>query len=389
MPADRQDLQPDSGERLTDIRTAELRRELQVLGRRQPRLHRVLVADIGHAPRMRRQIGQRILPIPGQPTRRRAAAARRATAAAWTCLTRSDRSAAAPRQRRPRGQVAEYQPFATECRQAGRLQQVTCPSSPGGRWRRLVCKTRSQQPLHPRHAPSTVPHNGRRPTGRDTHMKAIGQDTLKTRRTLTVQGKQYDYFSLPEAAKSLGDITRLPVTLKILLENVLRFEDGTSYTVEDAKSIAGWLAPRTPTKEVPFKPARILLQDFTGVPAVVDLAAMRDGITRLGSNPQKVNPLVPVDLVIDHSVIVDVVGATRRADPQRRHRVRAQRRALPFPALGPERVRQFPRRATGHGHLPPGEPGISRAVRVDRRRRTARRSPIPTRCTAPTATPRW
>ncbi len=133
-------------------------------------------------------------------------------------------------------------------------------------------------------------------------MKAIGHDTLKTRRTLTVQGKNYDYFSLPEAAKSLGDISRLPVSLKVLLENVLRFEDGTSYTVDDAKAIAGWLAAAHSDKEVPFKPARILMQDFTGVPAVVDLAAMRDGITRLGSNPQKVNPLVPVDLVIDHSV---------------------------------------------------------------------------------------
>ena len=137
-------------------------------------------------------------------------------------------------------------------------------------------------------------------------MKAIGHDTLKTRRTLTVQGKQYDYFSLVEAAKSLGDISRLPVSLKVLLENVLRFEDGQSYTVDDAKAIAGWLSAAHSDKEVPFKPARILMQDFTGVPAVVDLAAMRDGITRLGGSPQKVNPLVPVDLVIDHSVMVDV-----------------------------------------------------------------------------------
>jgi aconitate hydratase len=137
-------------------------------------------------------------------------------------------------------------------------------------------------------------------------MTAIGQDTLKTRRTLTVEGKSYEYYSLPEAAKTLGDIARLPVSLKTLLENVLRFEDGKSYTVNDAKSIAGWLAAARSDKEVPFKPARILLQDFTGVPAVVDLAAMRDGLTRLGGNPQKVNPLVPVDLVIDHSVQVDV-----------------------------------------------------------------------------------
>ena len=134
-------------------------------------------------------------------------------------------------------------------------------------------------------------------------MTSIGHDTLKTRRTLTVGGKAYDYFSLPEAAKSLGDISRLPVSLKVLLENVLRFEDGRSYTVDDAKSIVGWLEKASSSKEVPFKPARILMQDFTGVPAVVDLAAMRDGIIRLGGDPAKVNPLVPVDLVIDLSLI--------------------------------------------------------------------------------------
>src|ERR1700749_1212541 len=137
-------------------------------------------------------------------------------------------------------------------------------------------------------------------------MTSIGQDTLKTRRTLTAGGKTYDYFSLPEAAKTLGDISRLPVSLKVLLENVLRFEDGRSYKTDDAKAIVGWLEKASSAKEVPFKPARILMQDFTGVPAVVDLAAMRDGITRLGGNPEKVNPLVPVDLVIDHSVMVDV-----------------------------------------------------------------------------------
>ncbi|HVC59185.1 MAG TPA: aconitate hydratase AcnA, partial [Acetobacteraceae bacterium] len=139
-------------------------------------------------------------------------------------------------------------------------------------------------------------------------MTATGQDTLKTRRTLSVDGKNYDYYSLPEAAKTLGDISRLPVSLKILLENVLRFENGGSYKVDDAKAIAGWLAAAHSEMEVPFKPARILMQDFTGVPAVVDLAAMRDGITRLGGNPEKVNPLVPVDLVIDHSVMVDAFG---------------------------------------------------------------------------------
>jgi aconitate hydratase len=139
-------------------------------------------------------------------------------------------------------------------------------------------------------------------------MKPVGHDSLKTRRTLTIQGKGFAYFSIPEAEKVLGDVSRLPVSLKVLLENVLRFEDGQSYTVDDARKIAGWLKEGRSTEEVPFKPARILMQDFTGVPAVVDLAAMRDGILKLNGDPQKVNPLVPVDLVIDHSVMVDVSG---------------------------------------------------------------------------------
>ncbi len=138
-------------------------------------------------------------------------------------------------------------------------------------------------------------------------MTSIGQDSLNIRRTLTVEGKRYEYFSIPEAASRLGaDLSRLPVSLKALLENILRFENGGTYKVDDARAIAGWLANAHSDKEVPFRPARILMQDFTGVPAVVDLAAMRDGITRLGGNPEKVNPLIPVDLVIDHSVMVDV-----------------------------------------------------------------------------------
>ncbi|MDE1882532.1 MAG: aconitate hydratase AcnA [Rhodospirillales bacterium] len=136
-------------------------------------------------------------------------------------------------------------------------------------------------------------------------MTVIGHDSLNTKTTLTVDGKAYQYFSLPAVAAKLGDISRLPKTLKVLLENALRFENGSSYTTEDAKSIIAWQEKATSTKEVPFKPARILMQDFTGVPAVVDLAAMRDGIGKLGAAPEKVNPLIPVDLVIDHSVMVD------------------------------------------------------------------------------------
>ncbi len=139
-------------------------------------------------------------------------------------------------------------------------------------------------------------------------MKSVGQDTLKARQTLTVAGREVHYFSLPEAAKTIGDVSRLPVSLKVLLENVLRFEDGGATTVQDARAIAEWVNTGTSTKEVPFRPSRILLQDFTGVPAVVDLAAMRDSIIKLGGAPDKVNPLIPVDLVIDHSVMVDVAG---------------------------------------------------------------------------------
>ena len=139
-------------------------------------------------------------------------------------------------------------------------------------------------------------------------MKAVGQDTLQTRKTLELDGKTYHYFSLPEAARTVGDLARLPVSLKVLFENVLRFEDGRSYTVHDAEAIVAWLREGRADTEVPFKPSRILMQDFTGVPAVVDLAAMRDGIAALHGDPQRVNPLVPVDLVIDHSVMVDVSG---------------------------------------------------------------------------------
>jgi len=143
-------------------------------------------------------------------------------------------------------------------------------------------------------------------------MKMIGQDSLKTRRTLSAAGRDYEYYSVPEAAKALGEPTdQLPVSLKILLENVLRFENGGSYTVDDARAIAEWARTGSSTREVPFRPARILMQDFTGVPGVVDLAAMRDGITKLGGRPDQVNPLIQVDLVIDHSIMVDYSGTAQ------------------------------------------------------------------------------
>ena len=143
-------------------------------------------------------------------------------------------------------------------------------------------------------------------------MPAFGQDTRKTRRTLTVDGKDYEYFSLPAAAESgLGDIARLPYSLKVLLENLLRWEDGRTVTTEDAGALVAWLGDRRSDREIAYRPARVLMQDFTGVPAVADLAAMRDAVARAGGDPKVVNPLSPVDLVIDHSVMVDSFG---RAD---------------------------------------------------------------------------
>jgi aconitate hydratase len=136
-------------------------------------------------------------------------------------------------------------------------------------------------------------------------MTKPGHDTLKTRKTLTVEGKDYDYFSLKAAADQIGDISRLPYTLKVLLENLLRFEDGRSVKVEDVKALGAWLKDKKSDHEIAYRPARVLMQDFTGVPAVVDLAAMREAMKALGGDPQRINPLVPVDLVIDHSVMVD------------------------------------------------------------------------------------
>ena len=137
-------------------------------------------------------------------------------------------------------------------------------------------------------------------------MIALGQDSLNTRRTLKVGGRSYDYYSLEAAERAgLGDISRLPYSLKVLLENLLRFEDGKSVTVDDIKGFAAWLQERRSSQEINYRPARVLMQDFTGVPAVVDLAAMRAAMVALGGDPNKINPLSPVDLVIDHSVMVD------------------------------------------------------------------------------------
>jgi aconitate hydratase len=146
-------------------------------------------------------------------------------------------------------------------------------------------------------------------------MTSTGQDTLSTRSTLTVGGTSVDYYSIPKAAAKLGDVSRLPFSMKVLLENLLRFEDG-GFTVstDDIQALVDWQKDPQSTREIQYRPARVLLQDFTGVPCVVDLAAMRDAMTKLGGDPAKINPLVPVHLVIDHSVMVDEFGHPKAAE---------------------------------------------------------------------------
>ncbi|MEL6249705.1 MAG: aconitase family protein, partial [Cyanobacteria bacterium J06627_15] len=134
-------------------------------------------------------------------------------------------------------------------------------------------------------------------------------NSFNAKQTLKVADKNYTIYSLPEAAKTLGDISRLPYSLKVLLENMLRHEDGRTVKPEDAQAVADWLKTQSSDREIAYRPARVLMQDFTGVPAVVDLAAMRDAMVSLGGDPDKINPLSPVDLVIDHSVMVDSFGS--------------------------------------------------------------------------------
>ena len=137
-------------------------------------------------------------------------------------------------------------------------------------------------------------------------------NSFNARKTLKVGNKTYVYYSLPEAEKNgLKNISKLPVSLKVLLENLLRHEDGRTVTKDDIKAMAKWLTKKTSDREIAFRPARVLMQDFTGVPAVVDLAAMRDAMQGLGGSPDQINPLAPVDLVIDHSVMVDFFGNTK------------------------------------------------------------------------------
>ena len=146
-------------------------------------------------------------------------------------------------------------------------------------------------------------------------MTAIGHDTLKTRRTLKVGGKSYDYYSIQAAGEALGtDFSRLPRSMKVLLENFLRRENGRTVTVDDIKSVVDWIKERKNPRDIAFHPARVMTHDVGGFPAILDMAAMREAMVRLGGDANKINPVLPVDLIIDHSVGIDFYGTADSFD---------------------------------------------------------------------------
>ena len=201
-------------------------------------------------------------------------------------------------------------------------------------------------------------------------MSGTGQDRLKARRALQAGAESYDYYALDAVREAgIGDVSRLPYSMKVLLENLLRHEDGRTVTVADIEACAAWLETRSSTHEIAFHPARTLLQDFTGVPAVVDLAAMRQAMADLGGDPQKINPLGhrrPGDRPLGDGRQLRLGRCVRR---QCRPRIRAQPGALFLPPLGLEGVQQFPRGAARHRYLPPGQSGAPRPDRLDPRGR--------------------
>src|SRR5947209_3664946 len=161
--------------------------------------------------------------------------------------------------------------------------------------------------LEPREMVFRYPLPGQTTNSGSPHMPSL--DSFKCRKTLTVSSKAYVYYSLPTAEKNgLKGISKLPYSMKVLLENLLRNEDDRTVKREDILAVCKWMKSRKLEHEIAFRPARVLMQDFTGVPAVVDLAAMRNAMQALGGDAEKINPLVPVDLIIDHSVIVNCVG---------------------------------------------------------------------------------
>ncbi len=190
------------------------------------------------------------------------------------------------------------------------------------------------------------------------------KDSFGARSTLEVGSRQYEIHRL-DSLQSKFDVARLPYSLKVLLENALRLEDGRSVAADDVEAIARWDAKAEPSIEIPFQPARVLMQDFTGVPAVVDLAAMRDAMEELGGDPSAINPLVDVDLIIDHSVQVDAFGNAKAfaINEERDYERNGERYA--FLRWGQEAFDNFRVVPPATGHLPPGQPRVPGQVRLD------------------------
>ena len=182
-------------------------------------------------------------------------------------------------------------------------------------------------------------------------MTAASRNSHGCSSALKVGDTNFTIFRLAKLEQSgAGKVSHLPFSLKVLLENLLRNEDGQFVHADDIRALAEWNPSKPADKEISFMPARVLLQDFTGVPAVADLAAMRDAMRELGGDAKKINPLLPAELVIDHSVQVDQFGTRHGVCLQRRTRISAQRRALRVSALGTEGVSEFPGGAAGYGH---------------------------------------
>lgn len=183
-------------------------------------------------------------------------------------------------------------------------------------------------------------------------------DTLKTQRTLEHKGTSYTYYSLEKAKEVVGDVERLPFSLKVLLENLLRFEDDAkTVSVEDIKAFGTWLKEKSVKSEIAYRPSRVLMQDFTGVPAVVDLAAMRDQLSKMGGDPEKINPLVPVDLVIDHSVMVDFYASPDAMEKNTKLEFERNKERYEFLKWGQKAFRNF-------SVVPPGT-GICHQVNLE------------------------
>ncbi len=216
-------------------------------------------------------------------------------------------------------------------------------------------------------------------------------NSFGARSPLRVGARELEIFSL--AATGLGDhdVARLPYSLKVLLENLLRHEDGLRVSASDIAGLASWAShagrggSNESAREIAFSPERVLMQDLTGVPAVVDLAAMRDAIAELGGDPARVNPLVPVELVIDHSVIAERSGGGQSFDENVEIEYQRNLERYQLLALGPAGLRELPGRPAGNGHLPPGQPRVPVPGRLRRRRRR----PTPTPWSGWTRTPRW